>query len=132
MKTINRIIFTTLFSVLCISLAHAQTTVEFNLNMKHMLKDSVFVPGRDMVKITGNLYPLIYGKQYILTDTSSPADSIYSVEIDFNARAENQTLQFNYILELNGQILTETTPRSLRLQRGDIQTPAVIFNAFAW
>lgn len=115
----------------CSALAvQAQTSVTFNLNLQQMLEDSVFVPGRDRVQITGNFYPLGPNKFMQMHD-KAPVDSVYTVEINFSGRFDNQELIYNFEIITPEEKYTEDTPRLLRLQGREIEIPPLYFNSFA-
>ncbi|MTI89167.1 MAG: hypothetical protein FH748_14515 [Balneolaceae bacterium] len=121
------------FCIICIASGNAlaQTSITFNLNMKPMLEDSSFIPGKDLLKINGNLYPLGRGKDKILKDRS-PIDSVYSVEISFPSRYEGEKLTYNFYIVKPKKTIREIRPRILVLSNRDTVLPPIIFNAFAW
>jgi hypothetical protein len=105
------------------------STVTFNVILKGQLEDSSFVPGRDYVRVTGNIPPL--NRPLILKDTA-PIDSIFSGEITFSSRFNNQQLRYNYELVIDRRVTAEDTPRTLPLNGQDVILPPLHFNAFAW
>ncbi len=113
----------------------AQSKVTFNVNMLPQLEDSSFVPGRDELKIVGNMYPIDTNRPYILTDTE-PVDSVYSITIDFSSRFRGKTLEYNFEMVINEErqprVLTEVMKRTLLLRAGEVPLDPLYFNAFAW
>jgi len=110
--------------------AYAQSSITFQVNLKPQLEDSVFVPGRDVAKITGNTYPLT-GRGVILEDTS-PKDSIYTVEVKFPGSATGKEISYNFVLNVDEKVINESMPRSIRLRKGDFKLDALYFDSFAW
>lgn len=125
-----RVVFVTLFLIAFTIVAEAQS-VTFNVNLKPQLEDSSFVPGRDELKIVGDLYPLNTPTPYILID-EEPIDSVYSITVRFSSRFRNQTLTYNFEMISNYVRLTEVLPRNLQLQGREVDLDALYFNAFAW
>lgn len=125
-----RVLFVTLFLIAFTIVAEAQS-VTFNVNLKPQLEDSSFVPGRDELKIVGDLYPLNTPTPYILID-EEPIDSVYSITVRFSSRFRNQTLTYNFEMISNYVRLTEVLPRNLQLQGREVDLDAMYFNAFAW
>ncbi len=111
--------------------AFARQEVTFNVNLKPQLEDSIFVPGRDQLKLVGSLQPINTARPYFLTDTE-PIDSVYSVTINFPSRFRNQTLVYNFEMTVNYRKLTEDLERQLLLRQGEVELDALYFNAFAW
>lgn len=113
----------------------AQSEVTFNVNMLPHLKDSAFVPGRDQLKIVGNLYPIDLNRVYLLEDTE-PVDSVYSITIDFSTRYRGKTLKYNFEMVINEErqprVLKEVMERTLLLRPGEVSLDPLYFNAFAW
>lgn len=110
---------------------NAQTTVIFNLNLKPQLEDSSFVPGSDILEVTGNLYPFGFNKNFRLED-AAPIDSIYTVEVSFTGAENNKTLEYNFLIRTDTEEIKESRPRVLELNSGTIALDALYFNAFAW
>lgn len=111
--------------------AQAQSSVIFNVNLTPMLEDSTFVPGRDYIRVTGNLSP-IKTRPVRLYD-SNPVDSIYTAEVRFSSRHSNSELEYNFeIVHPEGKKKTEQLPRKVRLTSREIEIPPLYFNAFAW
>ncbi len=111
--------------------AFARQEVTFNVNLKPQLEDSVFIPGRDQLKLVGSLQPINTARPYFLTD-EEPIDSVYSVTINFPARFRNQTLVYNFEMTVNYRKLTEDLERQVLLRQGEVELDALYFNAFAW
>jgi len=108
-----------------------QASVTFHLNLKPQLEDSIFIPGRDYVEISGSEYP--FSKRgNRLTDQSSPADSIYSITLTFTRADLNKTFSYNYVLNINGQPRKESMPRQIDILPGEHELDAFYFDAFAW
>lgn len=126
-----RSIFLFTFFILFSGVAVAQTSVTFNVNLKPQLEDSTFIPGRDQIKIVGDLYPINTPNPYYLID-EEPIDSIYTIEVRFSSRFRNQMLNYNFEMTSNYVRLTEVLPRSLQLQGREVELDAFYFNAFAW
>ena len=128
----------TIYSVLTITcllltsaVLKAQTSITFNVNLKPQLEDSTFIPGRDQIKIVGDLQPINSATPYYLID-ESPKDSIYSVTIRFSSRFRVQMLNYNFELLSNYIRFTEVMPRSVQLQGREVELDPLYFNAFAW
>ncbi|MBO6524751.1 MAG: hypothetical protein JJ971_13050 [Balneolaceae bacterium] len=118
--------------ILCFSAeALARQEVTFNINLKPQLEDSVFIPGRDQIRLVGSLQPINTARPYYLTDTE-PIDSVYSVTINFPTRFRNQTLVYNFEMTINYRKLTEDLERQVLLRQGEVELDALYFNAFAW
>lgn len=113
----------------------AQSEVTFNVNMLPQLRDSAFVPGRDVLKIVGNIYPIDNNREYILEDLE-PIDSVYSITINFSSRFRGNTLKYNFEMIINEErqprTLTEVMERTLLLRAADTSLDPLYFNAFAW
>src|SRR6056297_2585424 len=104
-----------LLSILLFTVAEAQT-VTFNVNMKPMLEDSSFVPGQDVLRVTGNIYPLGPNQFVQLRDTS-PRDSIFSAEVRFTNPQPNEVLEYTFqILRPENQIERERGMRRIPLR----------------
>ncbi|WP_020402049.1 hypothetical protein [Gracilimonas tropica] len=107
----------------------AQSTVIFNVNLQPNLEDSAFVPGRDIIRVTGNIYPLST-RPVQLTDADT--DSIYTAEIRFTSRYVGEQLEYNFEIVKPNETETERMSRKLNLRSGEMELPALYFNAFAW
>lgn len=88
---LRHLLVITLLLVGSSSIINAQTSITFNVNLKPQLEDSSFIPGRDNLKIVGDLYPIITPNPYYLVD-EEPIDSIYSITIRFSSRFEIKCL----------------------------------------
>lgn len=110
--------------------AHAQSKITFNLNLKPMLEDSTFIPGRDIAEVTGDLYPLGRNRNVRLYDRD-PIDSVYTAEVTFPRSAMGKQLEWNFVLTINQNTRREDMVRRLGL-RGDKELDPFYFNAFAW
>ncbi len=108
----------------------AQTTVTFNINLQPMLEDSTFVPGRDVVQVVGNFYPLGANKSVQMHD-QEPVDSVYTAEIEFSRRFDNQELKYNYEIITPNKKISESATRRIRLQGGQVNLPPLYFDDFA-
>lgn len=111
--------------------AHSQAAIEFSVNLKPMLEDSSFVPGKDRIELIGNIPPLTLNRGYELTDMA-PADSIYSVIIEFSPGFATQKLIYNFRIITSKGTLNETLPRSVAILNREQKLDALYFNAFAW
>lgn len=120
------------FLILISSDAFAQqASVTFNLNLQPQLEDSTFIPGRDYVEISGREFP--FSKRgNLLKDSSTPADSVYSITLTFNRMDLNKTFSYNYILNINGQPRKESMPRQIDILQGEHELDPFYFDAFAW
>lgn len=123
-------IITLIVLVLFAQKLSAQVKISFNLNLKPQLEDSLFIPGRDQVMLTGNTYPLRLTRPVTMID-EEPIDSIYTVEVLFNRSEMNTMLEYNFILRVNSNSLTEDLPRRIEI-RGNEILDALYFNSFAW
>jgi hypothetical protein len=125
-----------LFSLASILLAtgfisvQAQSTVIFNVNLQPNLEDSAFVPGRDIIQVTGNIYPLS-SRPVQLTDTA-PTDSIYTGEVRFASSYVGDQLEYNFEIVKPEETETERMPRKLNLRATEMELPPLYFDAFAW
>ncbi|MDZ7715679.1 MAG: hypothetical protein U5J95_05640 [Balneolaceae bacterium] len=109
----------------------AQNTVTFKVNLTPQLEDSIFVPGRDIALLQGNLYPLTPTHRFQLTE-GSEIDSIYTVDVNFPLTAINKELKYTFILKTPEKEITEMNPRFLRIKKGDRELDALYFDTFAW
>ena len=109
--------------------ASAQSTITFKVNLKPLMEDSVFVPGRDVAKITGNIMPLTRG---ITLKDESPQDSIYTAEVNFSRSYSGKKLSYNFVLETEPKTIRESRPRTLAIRSGKYDLDALYFDAFAW
>ncbi|NBB76891.1 MAG: hypothetical protein GVY02_05875 [Bacteroidetes bacterium] len=118
-------------SALISETADAQPRVTFNLNLQPQLKDSVFIPGRDRVELTGNSFPFMNPNNR-LRDTSTPKDSVYSITLRFSSRDVGNTYEYNYVLYIDGKPQRESLPRQIRIRNGNQVLDPFYFDAFAW
>lgn len=125
---IRRCLLILLFSVIN-GYALAQATVTFNVDMKGLLADSLFVPGEDQLKLTGDIFPLGRGRDMLLKDTA-PEDSIYSVEVSFFSRDAGDMLIYNYLIIRPESTEREIQPRQLLIPSGNTELTPIPFNAF--
>ncbi|MCG8374198.1 MAG: hypothetical protein MI700_11715 [Balneolales bacterium] len=110
---------------------YGQSEVTFAVNLKPQIEDSTFIPGRDFVKIVGDLRPINTPTPFFLKD-EEPIDSVYSITIRFSSRYRNQILTYNYELTSDSRKLNEVLPRSLQLQGREVSLDTLYFNAFPW
>ena len=110
-------------------LASAQSTITFKVNLKPQMEDSVFVPGRDVAKIIGDISPLPRG---IALKDESPQDSIYTVEVRFSRAYTGKKLSYNFVLETEPRVMQESRPRTIGIRSGDMELAALYFDTFAW
>lgn len=108
----------------------AQATLTFQVNLKPQLEDSVFIPGRDLIKLTGNMYPLS-GQGLTLND-SAPKDSIYTTEVKLPKSSVGKKLTYNFVLNVDEKTIKESMPRSIKIRSGDFTLDALYFDSFAW
>ena len=111
-------------------LARSQSTITFQVNLKPQIEDSVFVPGRDVIEISGNLAPISL-RGIVLKDVP-PQDSIYTVEIDFPYSTTGKKLTYRFKLKLESGTVNEKLARNLDLNRGKQTLPALYFDSYAW
>lgn len=109
----------------------AQSKVTFKVNLIPQLKDSVFVPGRDQIYLTGNVYPLINSQKIYLEDVA-PADSIFEATVKFPYRTRGERLQYRFIIKTPEKEIKEHRLRNIQIQSTDIELDALYFNSFAW
>ncbi|MGB0346730.1 MAG: hypothetical protein ACPGGA_04545 [Balneolaceae bacterium] len=128
---LRHLLVITLLLVGSSSIINAQTSITFNVNLKPQLEDSSFIPGRDNLKIVGDLYPINTPNPYYLVD-EEPIDSIYSITIRFSSRFRNQMLTYNFEMMANYIRTVEVLPRSIQLQSREVELDPLYFNAFAW
>lgn len=130
----KKIIFQLLLIGICynfsVSPLQAQSTITFQVNLKPQLKDSVFIPGRDAVTLTGNIYPITNGE--ITLKDEAPRDSIYTVEVKFPGSYTGKKLEYNFVLETEQQTIKESMPRQLGIRSGTFTLDALYFDSFAW
>ncbi|MGN8226836.1 hypothetical protein [Gracilimonas sp. BCB1] len=127
----KRLFFIPVFLLACTITVQAQSKVTFNVNLTPMLKDSTFVPGRDYIRVTGNLSPI--STRPVRLHDSNPVDSIYTAEVRFSSRYSNSELEYNFeIVHPEGKKKTEQLPRKVRLSGRELELPPLYFNAFAW
>ena len=125
------LLFLLALSCLLISELTAQSAVvTFNVNLEPQLKDSIFIPGRDWIIITGRQYPFRQSNNR-LTDTV-PKDSVYSITLRFNANDLNKTFNYNFVMYTDGRARREDMVRQITIERGERNLDALYFNAFAW
>jgi hypothetical protein len=109
----------------------AQTKVTFNVNLTQMMEDSTYVPGRDIVRVSGNLYPLGTGR-FAEMKATSENDSVFTTKVNFSRRYNNQQLHYNFEIVTPKQVYKERAPRSITLTGKEAELPAIYFNAYAW
>lgn len=112
-------------------IANAQTQVTFNIDLKPMLRDSTFVPGRDQVQIVGNFFPLGFNRSMQMKEGIT-IDSVYTAQLSFSSRYRNQELKYNFQIITPTEVKEEHMPRRLTLIRGKIELPPLLFDAFPW
>lgn len=127
----KKLLLTTFLVSLPLLLVHAQTTIVFNVDMRAAMKDSIFIPNQDQVKIKGNLYPLSRRAGKRMTD-QAPADSIYTVEVRFPRQHSGKNLTFNFEIVKPRSVLSEQGPRSILLNNEHIDLQPLGFNSFAF
>lgn len=108
----------------------AQSTVVFNVNLQPNLEDSTFVPGRDIIQVTGNIFPLS-SRPVQLTDTV-PVDSIFTAEVRFARSYVGDQLEYNFEIVKPEETETERMIRKLNLRATEMELPPLYFDAFAW
>ena len=129
---IKLLLITLIICIGQVASANAQTSeITFNVNLKPQLEDSIFVPGRDQIKIVGDLYPINTPNPYFLLD-EEPIDSVYSITVRFSSRFRDQILTYNFEMMTNYIRNVEVLPRNIQLMGQDVQTDPLYFNAFAW
>lgn len=130
MRTLALLLFSFTFVLTNSDETHAQQVV-FNLNLKPQLADSVFIPGRDVLQITGSEYPLNTAAPVIMRDLP-PIDSIYTATVRFSSRLTGKTIQYNFEMMLEGRRIGESLPRTLLIPADKTELDALYFDAFAW
>ena len=128
---IKKLFFALILFIGLNSVATAQNSITFNVNLQPQLSDSTFIPGRDQLRIVGDLYPINTPNPYYLVD-EEPIDSIYTITIRFSSRFRNQTLTYNFEMMANYIRTVEVLPRSIQLQGREVELDPLYFNAFAW
>lgn len=120
-------------ALVCLTFSNvfAQATVTFNVNLQPQLKDSIFIPGRDWIEISGSQYPFTKSNNR-LSDTSTPKDSVYSITLDFLRSDMNQTFNYNFVMYLDGKAQREGMRRQIRVRPGKQNLDALYFDAYAW
>ncbi len=120
--------------LVCITLTDiiAQSAdITFNVNLQPQLKDSIFIPGRDRLIVTGNQYPFNQPDTK-LTDTSTPKDSVYTVTLKFFRRDFNKTFNYSFVMYIDGEPIRESMVRQINVRPEDQDLDALYFDAFAW
>ena len=130
MKKITSLLILILF-LISSNIVGQTSKITFSVNIKPQLVDSVFIPGRDQLKLVGDLYPINNSIPYYLID-EEPIDSVYSITIRFGSRFRNQLLNYNFEMMANYIKYTEVMPRTVQLQGRDVELYPIYFNAFAW
>lgn len=113
-----------------VHLSAQPATVTFNINLQPELKNSVFIPGRDWIVITGNQYP--FDKLNNRLEDSAPIDSIYSITLQFRSSDINKNLGFNYVMYIEGNAIREDMRREIEIYQDSQNLDPFYFNAFAW
>lgn len=111
--------------------ATAQNSVTFQVNLKPQLEDSVFIPDRDRIYLTGDIFPLSERRKVYLTD-EAPIDSVYEATVRFTSSAVGETLNYNFFISLPDEVLEEQMSRQTKLESGKRELDALYFNSFAW
>lgn len=106
------------------------STITFNVNLQPELKDSIFIPSRDRILVTGNQHPFSRDNNR-LTDTT-PIDSVYSITLRFMRGDLNKTFNFNYVMYIDGKPRRESMVRQIEIQPGRHNLDALYFDGFAW
>lgn len=125
----KRIILFYTFFFTPVLMVQAQTTVTFNVDLRPMMRDSTFIPGQHYLQVNGNLYPFGQNRPVRLND-ETPKDSIFTAEVRFSRRYNNEQLTYNYEIVKPEEILKERGGRSLILSGQDVTLPPVGFNSF--
>lgn len=129
----KKLLFLIALSFSLTTILKAQTTVTFNVNLTPMLKDSTFIPGRDVIQLTGNLFPLGKNRTEPMFDgKGNDADSIYTAVVRFSSRYDNQELEYNFRIVTPEKTKEEKLPRKVSLRGKEVEIPPLFFNAFAW
>lgn len=93
------------------------------------MQDSSFIPGQHVLQVNGNLYPFGQNRPIRLSD-ETPKDSIFTAEIRFSRRYNDERLKFNYEIVKPNETITERGGRSILLTGQDVTLPPVGFNSF--
>lgn len=114
----------------CTIQANAQTKVTFNVNLKPMLEDSSFVPGKHVLQVKGDFFPFTATTRFEMKDLT-PKDSVYSVTLTFPRRFTNKMLTYNYVIRsISGSEMNEFLPRQLDLKGREVELPPFYFDSF--
>ena len=119
------------FSILIGELFAQSAEITFNVNLQPQLKDSIFIPGRDRILITGTQEPFSRINNR-LSDNSTPKDSVYSVTLRFSQTDINRRFSYNYVMYIDGTPQRENMRRQIKVTRGKHNLDALYFNTFAW
>jgi hypothetical protein len=110
----------------------SQNRVLFAIDMSDQIESGEFEPGDTDVMLTGDQLPFS-STNNIEMYQSEQADSIYVATVDFPESTEGKTLQYNFIIENDGERFTEDRSRVLNLkdQDGVRRLDLALFNSFA-
>jgi hypothetical protein len=112
-------------------IVQAQTTVTFNVDLRPMMKDSTFIPGQDFLQVNGNLYPFGLNRPVRMSD-NTPKDSIFTAEVQFSRRFNNERLKYYFEIVKPDETLSESSNRFVHLNGQDIILPPVGFNSYVY
>lgn len=108
----------------------AQTEVTFRVDLRQLMRDSTFVPGRDVVRVKGNLRPFSRVNTFVM-QPEEESDSVYTVTINFPRRYNGEELIYNYFLQIayRGNV-EEDLPRYLTLTGRKTEVDPLEFNSY--
>lgn len=119
-------------TVVIVDNSEAQARYIFQIDLRQQIKDSVFVPSEHSVVLEGNQLPFSSTKNFKLTD-KTPADSIYTVEIQFPYLSVGKKLEYNFKIMRKEGDLEESQTRILSIQEATRKILDVtFFDNFAW
>lgn len=115
------------------ALVQAQSMVTFQVDMKYAKQNGLFNDLTNSLVLVGDLSPLgTRPSQYITLKDTAPIDSIYTAVVTFPASLNDKKLKYNFIIN---KLLTsekEDRVREITLNGGDMELPAIKFNAYDW
>lgn len=123
-----------LTAIICFATyAQAQTKVTFQIDMKYAIQNGIFNDFTSDIMIKGDKSPLGTGVlQYVKLEDSAPIDSIYTAVIEFPSTYNDKVLKYNFVIK---KLLTseqEDRTREITLSGGEMELPAIMFNAYDW
>ncbi len=129
-KNLFAVTLVTVMTLILSSDVLAQTEVTFRVNLRQLMRDSTFVPGRDLVRVKGDLRPFSRVNTFVM-EQDEKNDSVYTVTINFPRRYNGEELTYNYFLQIayRGNV-EEDLPRYLKLTGRKTEIVPLEFNSY--